>query len=118
MRTGANTQLSQKSTWDGVQELHNALKASKEIGRSMSLHQFIMDLQDNLRTEDVQYIYDTPDFCKFLQSVIVCTEAKYNENALKQVLKKPKECRKGGSYLNMLSSLVVELLKEQKIHHL
>ena len=43
-----NAKHSQKEReeWDGAEELHIALKASKEIAKSQSLYQFIFDLKD------------------------------------------------------------------------
>ena len=101
--------------WNGSEELHTALKSCREIGKTMTLYQFVLDIPEAAQRYHNQ-VRDFPEFTDFLKSVIICTEQNYNEEELKRVIALPFSMKT--KLLDVLKKILVQLLKANKKNHL
>jgi hypothetical protein len=68
---------------DGTEELHKALRASKEIAETWTLYSFLYEVRKMGATlPDFETVDTDAGFKKFLKGVIVCAEAAYDPAAL------------------------------------
>ena len=68
--------------------------------------------------KDLESIDEDKPFRQFLRKVIICTEMGYDEAALDGIKEKPVELKFKSKYLEMLNSVVHELLTEKRMQHL
>jgi hypothetical protein len=66
----------------------------------------------------VRLIRNDDAFKHFLQSVIVCTEQDYRISELERLAKMPHRLNYGDNYIELLSDIIKELLREQKMNKL
>jgi hypothetical protein len=125
LNTQNNGQASQKATtkpkqpWDGTEELHKALRQSREIQETWSLYQFVTELKQrgaNLR--EFESIDRDTALNRFLHSVILCTEAGYDDRALNEAVAKPVSERLAASIPDLLNGCIRELLQAGRKEHL
>jgi len=102
------------------EDLHMALKSCNEIGSAKTLLQFMTDLQKISGSvvpsaRSVQRIKNDNAFKQFLQTVIVCTEQDYKQEDLDKVARAEFRLDYGDRYMDLLSDIIKELLKENKL---
>lgn len=99
-----------RKAWDGTEELHKALSASREISQSWSLLQFVQELSSRgARLEGLEGAMENKRFYSFLGSIIVCAEAGHDEAALEEAIKQPASKKLASDYLALLQRIVYEL---------
>jgi hypothetical protein len=104
-----------ETNWNGSEELANALRSCEEIGTTQNLHQFMSGIPQ-LKQRMQKMNREFPQFPKFLHSVIICTDQKYNPDVIKTVAALP--FKKNLNMLEIMKSLLMDLLKAKKLTHL
>ena len=109
--------------WDGTEELHTALKQSREIGSATSLYQFVSDIKSKYdvqipREADLEALEKDERLQRFMKSVILCTEYGYDESQLTSIVKCPFKLDYKQNYMKLLDKVVKELIDEGKTQHL
>ena len=105
------------------EDLHMALKSCNEIGSAKTLLQFMGDLQKIQGTKapstrSVHKIKNDTQFKNFLQSIIVCTEEDYKQSTLERIARQEHVLAYDDSYIDLLSEIIKELLREKKLQKL
>ena len=100
-----------------------ALKSCDEIGSAKTLFQFFLDLQKIPGSKipqvlDVKKIQNDSNFRRFLNSVIVCTEQFYNQEELERLAKSDHKLEYSSRFIDLLSEIIKELLREGKTQSL
>lgn len=105
------------------EDLHMALKSCNEIGSAKTLLQFMLELQKIPGSKipsqsDVKRCRMDSNFQRFLSSIIVCTEEGYRNSDLESLAKQQHKLEYADRYIDLLSEIIKELLREGKLQKL
>ena len=113
----------QKQFFSEQEDLHMALKSCNEIGSSKTLFTFLIDLQkiegSKIPSKDnVKKCRMDQQFQRFLNQIIVCTEEGYRESDLERLARQEPKFDYADRYIDLLSEIIKELLREGKLQKL
>ena len=111
--------MASKQEQDGTEELHKALRASKEISQTWTLHQFVSEVSEmGAKIPNFETIHTDEAFGRFLRGIILCAEAGHDRRALEAAIAQPENKKLAKNYVDLLHLIVFELIKAGKGQHL